>query len=117
MKKFNLEEALSGKPVVTRDGREVSYLTLFNSDIENLPLVGLVDGFIRTYTKDGKFFSDKRCADLDLFMASEKVTKWVNVFPNKDGRYYSSMYLHDTEQEAINNRLENNITVPITFEI
>jgi len=72
MRKFNLEEALNGKPVVTRDGRKVTELHLFKSNI-NYPLAGVIEGIdddISTFTTSGKFSvynNDYR----DLFMAEE----------------------------------------------
>jgi len=33
MKEFNLEKALAGEPLVTRDGREATHFTVFDADI------------------------------------------------------------------------------------
>lgn len=67
---FNLQAALAGARVITRDGREVHELTKFtkvtNSDLN---LAGVVNGCVVIWCKDGNYdpFYDK--SHLDLFMA------------------------------------------------
>lgn len=84
MKPFNLQEALAGKPVVTRDGRKVQ-------DIRHLPsakpysVVGVVDDGISdnpsTYTRDGVFsIHELDGSAADLFMASQKREGWINIY-------------------------------------
>jgi len=73
MKPFNLEEALNGKTVITRDGRTVSQLHYFDiSTFELYPIYGVIDGMrnVQTWAKDGTF--DVKTGierQVDLFMA------------------------------------------------
>jgi len=78
LKPFNLEEALAGKPVQTRDGGEVTQLTLFKTNAI-YPLLAVVDGIIKTYTDAGTL-TVKTPSDYDLFMKAEMVEAWVNVY-------------------------------------
>ena len=72
MRPFNLEAALAGAPVVTRDGREVTQLVMFDCH-DNLPVAGVLDGIIHLWSIEGKSGPYK----FDLFMAPTKKTGWV----------------------------------------
>lgn len=75
---FNLEKALTGEPVMTRDGKEVTQLTLFTVDsVYNL--AGVVDGVLLRYTTEGVYIVNQ-VTDLDLFMKVEVKTHKVNGF-------------------------------------
>lgn len=119
MKPFNLEQALAGKPVVTRDGREVTELHLFKT-VDKYPLLAVIGENSFGYYRDGCF--DNTESPLDLLMAPEKVTKWFNVlrYENLTNKYFTSA-LFDTEDEAKNQSVflrDNYIkTSSITFEI
>lgn len=91
MKPFDLQKALAGYPVITRDGRRVTQLTLF--DIANhylYPLVGVIEGTwdIQRWTKEGKF-EEKLGVDrqVDLFMSTVKKKGWVII---RDGELVSN---------------------------
>jgi hypothetical protein len=77
MEKFNLEEALAGKPVVTRNGKKVTELHLFKSTTGK-PVIAIVEGLVAGYTILGKD-DDARDSIWDLFMAPQKKSIWVNV--------------------------------------
>ena len=91
MKTFNLQEALAGKPVVTRDGRKVTQLHLFECDAK-FPLFVVIGGIggITAFRKDGSWsgFSNTD-AGADLFMAPVEKTVWVNLYNDWAGRYDS----------------------------
>lgn len=73
---FNLEKALTGEPVMTRDGKEVTQLTLFTVDsVYNL--AGVVDGVLLRYTSEGEYLRNEPHY-LDLFMKAK--THMVNGF-------------------------------------
>jgi hypothetical protein len=76
MREFNLEQALAGHPVCTRDGKPVTQL--FKLDNQNVyTLAGVVDEALSTvWTSDGKYLISKE-GDHDLFMAPIKKTGWV----------------------------------------
>jgi hypothetical protein len=79
MKPFNLQEALAGKPVVTRDGREVTDVTYFSTlrNSTSFKLRGVLEGYLRKFNDAGMYLTNK---NLDLFMASTKKTGWVNIY-------------------------------------
>jgi hypothetical protein len=82
-KPFNLEEALAGKPVVTRDGREVKKITKFDVNQTNpysvYALLGTqtsnfddVNEIIGSWTESGKYIAGTSEENpLDLFMKVE----------------------------------------------
>lgn len=75
MKPFNLEQALKGKPVVTRDGRKVKHITIHSYG--GLTALVPLDGGLVTewdYTDEGKFYPSGTMSDRDLFMASRQIT-------------------------------------------
>lgn len=92
MKPFNLERALAGDPVVTRDGTAVLHIMLV-PDIYKLtcPLLYVTPFGSYNIRKEG-VFDCMRETSLDLFMASVKQERWVLVY-KKYGEYYcSGMY-------------------------
>jgi hypothetical protein len=99
MKKFNLEEALAGKPVVTIDGREVSQLTLFYDVPFHRKLVGVVDGDFCYWTESGSCWLGGKLYVDDLRMDPKKIKRWVNVYPAETG-YIVSGSVHSDEKEA-----------------
>jgi hypothetical protein len=109
-KPFNLERALAGDPVVTRDGRPVTQLTLFNIP-GRFPLVGVVDNSNESWTPTGLFCVNGKTSYFDLFMAPKKRTVWVNLYPTP-GTYLSA-YAHafedrdEADNSAMHNRLGN----------
>jgi hypothetical protein len=92
MKPFNLERALAGDPVITRDGRPVTQLTLF-TNTKTYPLVGVVEGVIKAWKTNGKYFNGQEWS-YDLFMPPVKREGWIIVrSPDENGiRKTSDMY-------------------------
>ena len=79
MKAFDLEKALAGEPVVTRDGRAVTQLHCFDVANDYLyPLYGVINGAIVQFRIHGK--SEVAENPYDLFMAEPE--RWVNVYFN-----------------------------------
>ena len=85
MKPFDLEKALAGDPVVTRDGRPVMQLTLFEGTDTDYCLYGVAGGTLLNWRKTGitdpedyleeeHYIKDSMS---DLFMAPREV--WVIV--------------------------------------
>lgn len=82
-KKFDLEKALAGEKVITRDGRNVRIIC---HDLKSdLPLIGLItnraDGkeTINSYWEDGNYCRNVESA-LDLFMAPIKRKIYIHLF-------------------------------------
>lgn len=104
MKPFNLTYALQGKPVVTRDGREVVEITRFKklSD-HNKVIVFLVKGedLLRSAFTDGACLTSRAESKFDLFMAPIK--KFQLVWQHTSGVSKGSNYLgsiHNTREDA-----------------
>jgi hypothetical protein len=73
MKPFNLERALAGDTVITRDGRGISEFHYFaTADNEEYPVFAVIDSEVYGFTTDGKEFTPingkETESDLDLFM-------------------------------------------------
>lgn len=116
MKPFNLEEALSGKPICTRKGLPARILA---TDLKGRtqPIVVAIlseDGceYVRNYAKDGKLFSTLETED-DLVMTSQKRTGWINIYENNLGTF-----IHKTKRQALDVRLTDGYvdTIKITWE-
>jgi hypothetical protein len=103
MEKFNLERALAGEPVITRDGREVTRLVKFEADREGYPLMGVLDENVRSWTIDGRFATFSENSPKDLFMKPKENAIWVNVYKREDGSLYIGG-IYNNEQEAQNTK-------------
>ena len=87
MKPFNLEEALSGKPIQTRDGVPVTLIKEYRATPGNLlPLLVLIHrkdyDEARKYRNDGRYFNPQQESNEDLVMATGKKEVWVNIYPD-----------------------------------
>jgi hypothetical protein len=71
MKPFNLQDALSGKPVQTRDGRKAECITYFEKAQADCKIVLIVNGTMLTYYEDGSYMGNNE-HNLDLFMAEQE---------------------------------------------
>ena len=84
LKPFNLEKALAGDPVVTRDGKQVTDIAIFNSLNDKRNLFAVIDGQFYQFTKNGSYIEYEKVEYcLDLFMAPKIVKKsgWINIYP------------------------------------
>ena len=91
MKPFNLEAALAGAPVCTRDGREVAQLKEYEL-IQGKRLVGVLSGTLMIWLPDGRD-TGKFDSQWDLFMAPTKKTGWVARYE----AYISELYGSEEE--------------------
>ena len=105
MKPFNLEEYLKNpsKKVITSDGRIVTRFLCTDAK-GDYPIVVLIKNDYNSnevslsYTKDGKFYKGSSSIE-DLFFASEKYERWVNLYKDNNG-IYASMDTFKTKEEA-----------------
>jgi hypothetical protein len=100
MREFNLEQALAGHPVCTRDGRPVTQLTRF--DISgSVCWAGVVVGYnLCTWAADGRHDGDY-CSHFDLVMTPIKKTGWVaRRIYHREKTFYTSGEIYATEQTA-----------------
>ncbi len=85
MKEFNLERALAGDKVVTRDGREVTQLTQFKTS-HGIVLGAIVDNRLDNWNENGVYDRKSYNENVwDLFMDPQTTNLWINV--HKEQRY------------------------------
>jgi hypothetical protein len=89
LKPFDLTKALAGEPVITRSGKEVTDLHLFNIREDYRPLYGVVDKEVESFTKQGEYLDGEE-SELDLFMAPETVKYYVHVYKDEKKHLMSS---------------------------
>ena len=77
MKPFNLEAALRGEKVVTREGYTVTQLVKLDGFLEIYPVVGVVEGRVRRWTEDGMYDKSADYHAFDLFMYEEPEEIWT----------------------------------------
>jgi hypothetical protein len=104
MKEFNLESALAGKPVVTRNGKKVTELYLFKSAKLIQPLYGIIEGDedVLAWTTNGIYHPTKETG-FDLFMVEQKKSVWVNVYKGDFSDEFVLGMQHTTLERATNN--------------
>jgi hypothetical protein len=102
MEKFNLERALAGEPVITRDGRKVTQLVKFDSPEAIYPLVGVVDGDSKSWTINGKYsiINGDTPMGADLFMKPKENAIWVNIYKDEYGKLYTGGIDYNSEELA-----------------
>lgn len=86
MKPFNLEKALAGDLVVTRDGKTVSEIVHLKTVPASQCIIFVVDGRAYECSESGKFYFDQDVESVnDLFMAPKMVRRegWINIYPNR----------------------------------
>ena len=76
---FNLEQALAGAQVVTRDGRPVLGITDFSVHTPNLeyPIVGIIGSSTQSFTKNGVFHLAEKQTCFDLFLVEPEPKRVV----------------------------------------
>lgn len=78
---FDLEAAMHGEPLVTRDGRSVRFVA-YVPEAMKLNVTAFVEGEreVDTFTDDGRYFGESsEDSVFDLFMAPKpKRTVWLN---------------------------------------
>lgn len=94
LKPFDLEAAKAGKPVCTRDGRNVRIICFDRKDVKSI--VALVESSnderedVCCYNADGLNLNNPSV--FDLMMLPEKKEGWVNVYKER---------VYDTKEEAV----------------
>jgi len=102
---FNLEKALAGEPVVTRQGDTVGRVVCFTRvDKADYPVHAEVevDGewCAVLYTLRGKIYNHEEARDEDLFMAPK--TKYLNVYSPGNGWTHASRAAADRAAASSN---------------
>jgi hypothetical protein len=93
MKPFDLNAALNGAKVVTRDGREVKQLTLFSALDESQPVVGICNHQIEHWDRDGRYHVNTWEETIyDLFMADVDEAPQITTLEGFLEAYYPNYY-------------------------
>lgn len=104
LKPFDLEKALAGESVVTRDGQPIKIISA-NSDHPTHKVIGERIGDYRHYalrwTHDGTYNIGKDKISLDLFMAPVKRQEWGNIYSIEDSTEYAIGTSFSSEELAI----------------
>lgn len=106
MKPFNIDDAKAGKPVCTRDGRNVRIIC-FDAKCEYYPIVALVEKgngkeYISSYCLNGQFHLQNE-DELDLFMKPEKHERfgWLS---RNNTTVTACAYTYNTKEEALSHK-------------
>lgn len=111
MKPFNLEKALAGDPVVTRDGRKVTEIVHFKTLNNPQNIIAVLNGRLFPFYENGQYIAQD--TEFDLFMAPKIVKKsgWLNVYPNNAVGYK----VHPTKESADINKCDISNRVACIF--
>jgi hypothetical protein len=116
LEKFDLEKVIHGAKVFTRDGREVTQLTKFET-YDKFCLYGVVDDEVECWTIDGQYTGNSSCS-MDLFLESKVQSVWVNVYRKCwDGEIFIGNNRYKSHEDAIEDVRENDPDYIKTIEI
>lgn len=99
MKPFNLERAVAGDPLMTRDGRKVIDFHYFEKNSMKHPFYFHCENeeyFLQAADIHGKIFFERE-SPYDLFMAPKVHTYWISIFKNEYGKLFASPELFSSE--------------------
>jgi hypothetical protein len=102
MKPFNLQEALAGKPAVTREGKVARDFHVFTGVVEYQRVFAAVGDEVMSFNEEGRFWNSGAVARNDLFMASEKKEGWIAFGQHRGCGQAQAFVTHAwaTEEEA-----------------
>ena len=113
MKPFNLQAALAGKPVGTRNGKVVTGFTKFAGLKKPFEYVAVLAGTIHAFTDEGKFLYSVGKIEIehefDLVMRVEKHQVFLNIFRDdnqrqgkelRDGEIFVGRFIHKNKEDA-----------------
>ena len=102
MKSFDLEKALEGARVITKEGNEVNNLTYLKDLTEDeFKLVGVVKGELFRWTEEGISVYEDDASD--LYLESETCQAWVNVYRDGKGKVEFGNKIYKDITSAENN--------------
>ena len=106
LKPFDLEAAIQGKPVCTRDGRKARIVCFDAEGGKPLIVLSKIDGkeVILRYTEKGQsdYYHSPTPREDDLMMLIEKGSGYVNVLSDYENRFVDST-IYSTPEEARRN--------------
>ncbi len=82
--KFDLQKALNGAELITRNGIEVTQWFYFDAlgKEESFPITAVINGNKENFTKEGKYYNYNSGSIYDLFIRPNVKEIWVNVYYN-----------------------------------
>ncbi len=116
--KFDLQKALDGAELVTRDGKEVTEWYYFKNSKRTQPIYAVVNGEIYSYKIEGNYYVTGDISANDLFIKPKVNKCWVNVYCNSCGGITISAP-YSNKEDAINGKHPVNYikTIRITDEV
>jgi hypothetical protein len=100
LEKFDLEKVIHGAKVVTRDGREVTQLTKFET-YDKFCLYGLVDEQVYCWSIKGEYSDNSSCS-MDLYIVGRVRRVWANVMKYANGDLFVGSECFPTLEAALN---------------
>jgi hypothetical protein len=89
-KKFDLEAAKNGAPVITGTECPVRIICFDRKgDYPIVALIGVRECEIDTFRADGRKYDDEK-SDIDLRMAPIKKKGWINIYPHFNNKFVAS---------------------------
>lgn len=118
-KEFNLEDALAGKPVMTKDGDEVTEIVFLAGAIPTSQVIAVIRGIPFLYDKKGT--RNKYGSHVDLVMKSTIITKFINIYLNNYNKFCITQKFYNSVKDAIDAKITlptlNWIAIGIKIEI
>lgn len=104
MRPFNLEQAKAGKALITREGRICTFIAHVPEErCEDCRIIifDTENKTILMVSEEGKYWpGDAMPNDNDVMMQSEKITRWVNVYPGRPKGYPMGDVLYQDKKDA-----------------
>lgn len=95
MKPFNLEAALNGHPVITKDGLKVTEIYHFKTETSEWPVCAIIEGNAWWFGLDGCSYEH----DEYLCLAPVKRTYWVNIYKDSIHKPFEAV-VFETKEKA-----------------
>ena len=90
MKPFNLQDAINGKPVITRARDSLTFGAYIPKARPYTLFMTSPDGDVFRYNENGRYMGNDTGSEMDLFMAPIKRTVWVNLYEDGSAWWHSS---------------------------
>lgn len=115
-KPFNLERAMAGDPVVTRDGKTFKFGAHNQDANEYEQVIGWVEGYAHRIAVNGRFYSYGN-HHLDLFMAPITKILYYAIVKGSASYFPTGFYLSEEALRSDADRLNWRILYLRTIEI
>lgn len=115
---FNLEKALSGEPIMRRNG-DIDFDFYYCKDSKDMPIITNRSGILFFHYENGTINVLGGHNDFDLFMAPKpKEIRYANLYEHsEDGEIFMQSKLYDNFEDAITGRLLHKYIKTISFEV